>query len=163
VVSVQPGSVPPALNARPRRPRSQAAHDAILRAFREELIEVGFERLRLERVAMRAGASKATIYRRWRSKEDLAHELLRELVAPHLAVGDMGDTRLEMVSVALDVIRRLTDSDFGPVIRRLLCEIAGNPLMGESFRLSVIEARRAEIRGVIHRGIVRGVAALRRP
>jgi AcrR family transcriptional regulator len=138
------------------RPRSESSHRAILDAFRDLLIEVGFARLRLEHVAARAGASKATVYRRWRSKEELAGELVRELGTPHVAVADLGDARQELVSVAADVIWHLTESDFGPVFRRLLCEIAGNPAVGEPFRATVIQARREEVRRVIERGIARG-------
>jgi hypothetical protein len=54
------------------------------------------------------------------------------------------------------VIWRLTETDFGPVIRRLLCEIAGNPDVGEPLRATVIEARREEVRRVVERGIARG-------
>jgi AcrR family transcriptional regulator len=78
-------------------------------------------------MAARAGASKATIYRRWRSKEELAVELVRELGTRLAVVADLGDARQELISVAADVIWRPTESDFGPVMRRLLCEIAGNP------------------------------------
>jgi AcrR family transcriptional regulator len=72
------------------RPRSEGAHRAIRDAFLELLIDVGFARLRLEHVAARAGASKATIYRRWRSKDELAIELLHELAAPFLAIPETG-------------------------------------------------------------------------
>jgi AcrR family transcriptional regulator len=137
------------------RPRSEIAQRAILDAFQDLLIEVGFARLRLEHVAARAGTSKATIYRRWRSKEELAVELVRTLGTPHVAVADLGNARRELIAVAADVILRLTDSDFGPVIRRLLCEIAGNPAVGEPFRETVIKARRDEVRRIIERGIAR--------
>jgi AcrR family transcriptional regulator len=79
-------------------PRSESAHHAILEAFRELLLEDGFARLRLEHVAARAGASKATIYRRWRSKEDLAVDLLHELATPFLPIPDSGDMRAELVT-----------------------------------------------------------------
>src|SRR5262245_6818537 len=68
------------------RPRSDAAHRAMLYAAREELVEHGFTRFRLEHVAARAGVGKSTLYRRWPSKEALAQELLSELAAPHIAV-----------------------------------------------------------------------------
>lgn len=147
----------PLAAAAPRgRPRSGVAQRAILGAFQDLLIEVGFARLRLEHVAARAGTSKATIYRRWRSKEELAIELLREQSAPRVAVTDRGSARTELIAVAMDIIGRLTAPAFGAVIRRLLCEIAGNPAVGEPFRALVINARRDEIRGVIERGIARG-------
>ena len=138
------------------RPRSEGAHRAILNAFQELLIEVGFARLRLEHVAARAGASKATIYRRWRSKEELAIELLHELSSPSLVIPDSGDTRAELVTVTQSCIGRLTESDFGPVVRSMLCEIAANPTVGDRFRAVVVQARRDEVRRVIERGIDRG-------
>lgn len=138
------------------RPRSEKARRAILEAFRELLIDGGFARLRLEHVAARAGVSKATIYRRWASKEELAIELLHELAAPFLAIPNSGDTRAELVSVAQSCIGRLTESDFGPVVRAMLCEIAANPGVGDQFRAVVVEARRDEVRDVIERGIARG-------
>src|SRR5712691_6334503 len=56
------------------RPRSEEAHQAILDAARDLFIQDGFANLRLEHVAARAGVGKATIYRRWSSKEELALE-----------------------------------------------------------------------------------------
>lgn len=147
----------PLLVISPRgRPRSERSHRAILEAFRELLIEDGFARLRLEHVAARAGVSKATIYRRWRSKEELAMELLHELAAPFLAIPDSGDTRAELVTVAQSCIGRLTESDFGPVVRAMLCEIAANQAVGDGFRSVVVQARRDEVQRVVERGIARG-------
>ena len=138
------------------RPRSESANRAILEACRELLIEVGFARLRLEHVAARARVSKATIYRRWHSKEELAIEVLHELAAPFLAIPDSGDTRAELVAAAQACIARLTDSDFGPVVRAVLCEIAANPAVGDRFRAVVMHDRRDEVRRVVVRGMVRG-------
>ena len=76
----------PATAARGGRPRSERAHQAILAAARELLIEEGFASLRLEHVAARAGVGKATIYRRWASKEALAQDLLTQLAGPHIEV-----------------------------------------------------------------------------
>jgi AcrR family transcriptional regulator len=148
--------MPLAVLARRGRPRSESAHRAILEAFRELLLEDGFARLRLEHVAARAGVSKATIYRRWSSKEELAIELLQELASSHVPVAETGDSRRDLVAVTQGLIERLTTSSYGPVIRALLCEIAATPAVGDRFRASVIEARREEIRGIVERGVARG-------
>ncbi len=140
----------------PGRPRSEAAHRAILDAARELLVEEGFTRLKLERVAARAGVGKATIYRRWPAKEELTLELLLELAAPHLAIHDVGDTRAELLAAVENPIRAITASPFGPVIRAMLSQIAGNPAIGDPFRSAVVAARRAEIGRTIERGIARG-------
>ena len=138
------------------RPRSEKAHRAILDAARAELIEEGFTRFRLEHVAARAGVGKATIYRRWPSKEALAGELLAELAAPHIAVVDSGDTRAELASCTDNALRAIRDTTFGPVVRALLSQIAVNPRLGDPFRATVVQARRAEIARVVQRGIARG-------
>ena len=138
------------------RPRSDRIHRAILDATRDLLIENGFTRLRLEAVAARAGVGKATIYRRWPSKEALALDLLLELAAPHLSVDDTGHTRDELRAVVLNAIRGLTETSFGPVMRALMSQIAGNPAIGDPFRETVVAARREQVVQVIERGIDRG-------
>ena len=138
------------------RPRSDEAHEAILDAARDLLIEAGYDRLRLEHVAKRAGVGKATIYRRWSSKEELAEALLEQLASPHLTIPDSGDTRNELLQVVTNAIRGLAGSAFGPVVRALLSQIAINPLLGDPFRESVVRTRRAQVSGVIERGIARG-------
>ena len=138
------------------RPRSDRIHRAILDATRELLVQDGFTKLRLERVAARAGVGKATIYRRWPSKEALALELLFELAGPHIEVAESGDTRGELKAVVMNSVRSITETPFGPVIRALLSQIAGNPSIGDPFREMVVGARRSQVALVIERGIARG-------
>lgn len=119
-------------------------------------MENGFSRFRLEHVAARAGVAKATIYRRWPSKEALAQELLAELAAPHIAVADVGDTGAELAAAVGNALHAVAETPFGPVIRALLSQIAVNPNLGDPFRASVVRARREEVARVIERGIARG-------
>jgi AcrR family transcriptional regulator len=142
--------------ARGGRPRSERAHQAILTAARQLLIEEGFAAMRLEHVAVRAGVGKATIYRRWASKQALAQDLLTQLAAPHIAVADSGNTRDELLAAVTNPMRAVSETDFGPVIRAMLSQIASDPSIGDPFRATVVEARRAEITRVIERGIARG-------
>jgi len=138
------------------RPRSDRAHRAILDAARALLVEEGFSGLRLEHVAARAGVGKATIYRHWGSREELALELLMELAGPHIPVAETGDTRQELLATVMNPIRALTQTAFGPVIRALVSQIATDPHLGDRFRATVVQARRAEVARVLARGIERG-------
>jgi AcrR family transcriptional regulator len=140
----------------PGRPRSKEADRAILDAARDLLVEEGFTRLRLEHVAARAGVGKGTIYRRWPSKEALTLELVLGLAAPHLDISDVGDTRAELRAAAANPLTAITDTPWGPVIRAMLSQIAGNPTIGDPFRAAVVARRRAEVARVIERGIARG-------
>jgi AcrR family transcriptional regulator len=138
------------------RPRSDAANKAILYAAREELVEHGFTKFRIEHVATRAGVGKATLYRRWSSKEALAQDLLADLAAPHIAVDDVGDTRQELYQCVEHALHAIRDTPFGAVIRALVSQIAINPKLGDPFRATVVQARREEIAKVVARGIERG-------
>jgi AcrR family transcriptional regulator len=144
------------VTSRPGRPRSDRARRAICQAFRDILLTEGFDKIRFEHVAARAGVGKATIYRHWSSKQALAHEVLFELANPHLAVPDVGDTRTELLATVVGSMRVLTETDFGPVMRALLSEIARDPELGDPFRATVVQARRDEVDRVIARGIRRG-------
>lgn len=138
------------------RPRSDRAHRAILDATRELLVENGFSRLRLEHVAARAGVGKATIYRRWATREALVLELLMELAAPHIEIEDVDDTHAELLAATTHAMRALTETPFGPVIRALLSHIACNPALGDPFRAAVVQGRRDAVAAVMARGIARG-------
>src|SRR5262245_26213584 len=93
-------STPPQA-ARRGRPRSDATNRRILAAARELLTEGSYADFRMEHVAARAGVSKAAIYRRWRSKQALAQELLVELAGPHIAIAESGDTREELLAAVV--------------------------------------------------------------
>lgn len=156
---VQDSSDPRAPSSRSQhggRPRSERAHQAILAAARELLIADGFAAMRLEHVAARAGVGKATIYRRWASKEELAQELLLQLASPHIAVVNSDTTRAELLAAVMNPMRAVTETDFGPVIRALLSQIASDPSLGDPFRATVVQARRDEVARLIERGIARG-------
>ncbi len=137
------------------RPRSDVARQSILDAARDLIVRFGFEDLHLEHVAAKAGVGKATIYRRWSSKEALALDLLLELATPHLVVVDTGDTREELVAVVHNTVRALAETPFGMVLKALMSQIAINPALGDSFRRTIVTARQLEIEAVLQRGIAR--------
>ena len=63
----------------PGRPRSAQADEAILQATLELLATDGYRRLTIEAVRERAGVGKATIYRRYGSKEELVSAAIAHL------------------------------------------------------------------------------------
>jgi AcrR family transcriptional regulator len=56
------------------------------------------DRLTVEGVAARSGVAKTTIYRRWRSKEDLALAVLLDMTEQVVDVPELDDTRAELVA-----------------------------------------------------------------
>ena len=63
------------------RKRDADRTDAILAAAGELLVQVGFDRLRIQDVADRAGSGTGAIYRRWPRKEALLAEAIRAMPA----------------------------------------------------------------------------------
>ena len=63
---------------RPRR-RGDVLNSAIFEATLDELAEVGYAKLTMEGVAARAGASKASVYRRWPSRMELALDAVHHM------------------------------------------------------------------------------------
>jgi len=83
--------------ARPGRSRSEASRLAILEATRDELVERGYDKLSLERIAAAAGVGKQTIYRWYPSKSALVAEgVLHGHLMDHIAIPDTGDTRADV-------------------------------------------------------------------
>ncbi|MCU1346179.1 MAG: putative TetR-family transcriptional regulator [Acidimicrobiia bacterium] len=83
--------------ARPRgRPREADRTPAILAATIELLDDVGYDQMRVQDVADRAGVGLATIYRRWPTKQALVIEALR---AKPLDLPDTGNVRADLASM----------------------------------------------------------------
>jgi AcrR family transcriptional regulator len=65
--------------SRPGRKRDESRDGTILQATLAVLAETGYERMTTDMVAARAGASKATMYRRWPSKPELVVDAVASL------------------------------------------------------------------------------------
>jgi AcrR family transcriptional regulator len=79
------------------RPRSAAIDQRILTVAVEHLRERGYGELSIEQVACAAGVSKATVYRRYRNKADLASAALASVSAARFAKPLPDDTRDALV------------------------------------------------------------------
>ncbi len=129
---------------------------AILEATRELLIEQGVHGLTMEGVAARAGVAKTTIYRRYRSKHELALAVLFDMVERIVAVEDTGDTRAELIAFVDAAVRVLESTLMGRVMRGLVSDFATDPELGKAFREQVVSVRLTEVQRLVDRGIERG-------
>ncbi len=147
---------------RPRgRPRSEEAGRAILEATLRLLGELGYARMSIEAIAAEAGVGKATIYRRYRGKADLASAAVAQLTDPG-APPDTGDTLADVREILRVVHRQFTQGPWGSVtagmamLGTLMVEEQRNPGLLDLFRERVILPRRRMLRAVLERGLVRG-------
>src|SRR5467141_3226536 len=103
--------------AGPGRPRRSSTGHAILKATREIIGRAGVHGLTVEGVAARSGVAKTTIYRRWRSKEDLALAALLDLIQQEPPVRHVGGTRAALSLYLGSLIDNLNSKLYGRIIR----------------------------------------------
>jgi len=139
----------------PGRPRSAAAHKAILHSAVALFIEQGFEGMSMEAVAARAGVGKATIYRRWPSKEELVIDAVTQVFA-EAATPNTGMVRDDLVQSGRELHVLMSSSPTGEVFPRMAAEVARRSPLGRLYGERVIGPRRAILGEVLRRGIERG-------
>jgi AcrR family transcriptional regulator len=140
----------------PGRPRSAAADEAILQAALSLLAEDGYRALTMEGVRERAGVGKATIYRRYGSKEELVSAAIEHLNSDIPMPEDTGSMLGDFAATAQTILERAAGTGALALMPRLLSEVAGEPEMHALFSQHLVEPRRRVVRGIVERAKVRG-------
>lgn len=118
------GSEPP---LPPGRPRSETASRAILDAVLDLIAEQGtITTLSMESVAARAGTSKATIYRRWSSKEELVAAAVESIKAPPAYDLPHASVRDDLVRMGRAVRTDVSDKE-RRILKCIMVESDANP------------------------------------
>jgi AcrR family transcriptional regulator len=139
----------------PGRPRSEASHQAIIRATLELLLETGYRSLTMDAVRARAGVGKATIYRRWSSKEELVRDAI-VFMHDDIQAPDTGSVRGDFEGMAARVRSAAQRSGAATFMPRLLGETANDPELHAIFSANLVEPRRAQMRAILARAVARG-------
>jgi AcrR family transcriptional regulator len=136
------------------RPRSAESHAAILQAALELVVEDGLRGTTIEGIAARAGVGKATIYRRWKTKEELFIEALRTVAFP-LPDPDTGSLRGDVEAIIAFNLEHATRKA-ALLMPRLMVEAADDPELFAVMQDVLVEPRRAVLRTILRRGVQRG-------
>ncbi|HEV3364376.1 MAG TPA: TetR/AcrR family transcriptional regulator [Acidimicrobiia bacterium] len=137
----------------PRR-RSRRAETAILEATIALLAELGFGGLTIDGIAARAGVGKATIYRHWSSKAEVALEAFRAFVPP-LDDPETGSFADDIRSLVHQIVDGLSNSPLAGILPSLVEAAERDPEMERLFR-EFGTSRRAVFRGIFNRAAARG-------
>ncbi|SFH45607.1 transcriptional regulator, TetR family [Palleronia marisminoris] len=126
----------------------------LFKALFEEWAETGYAAISLERVAARAGAGKAAIYRRWPSKVEFACDAIQVVCLGLPDLGDCCSLRKE-----LDAFLRKTRVVLRhPMIRKIILDAAAErdrtPELSAVLD-AVVAARRRFGNGMLDRAIAR--------
>ena len=131
---------------RPGRPRRRSTDDAITTAALDVLAERGFQAATIEAIAERAGVGRNTIYRRWRSKEELIADALRELTTD-FDVWRSDDLFTLLLNWLRDFSRTFSDPLLGRLLAGVLGELQRNPVFADVYAERVVRPRRDALLG----------------
>lgn len=136
--------------------RGESRENAILRAAFELLAEIGYERLTMDAVAIRARASKATIYRRWPGKAELVAAALRQYAGNDTMQVDASDSLrgdlIALLRALRDKFQRSDSALYSGLIRAMqsdpeLADIMRAQIANNKAMVSDLIAGRAAQRG----------------
>jgi len=137
----------------PGRPRDARCDGAILDATLELAGAVGLGGLTMDAVAARAGVSKATIYRRWSSKEALVLDAWMASF-PIESVPDTGSLTGDLIAHSRQFRDAVSTGTFGRVLPQMVAAARVNDELAEVYRRLVAD-RRARVRVALERAVER--------
>lgn len=138
----------------PRR-RGAALNSAIFEAVRAEIAESGYAALTMERVAERARASKASLYRRWPGRAALVLDAAYDVMPNDSSVPDTGSLRGDVLALMRQIVR-LLDGVLGEAMLGLLGESLQNPEAAAQIREFGRGNMVRTMREVVGRAVARG-------
>ena len=109
----------------------------------------------VDEVAAMARAGKATVYRRWAGKEDLAFAALEQLYTTKLPIPDTGNVRDDLV-IATRMALEFSASETGRAYMRMTCAESLRDRRIASLYTAAFEAQEEAARIMLQRGIDRG-------
>jgi hypothetical protein len=151
----------PAAGAKLGRKRDHTRDPEILAAALEVLAETGFDGMTIDMVATRAKAGKATLYRRWPSK----NELVIDAVAC-MKPGDLDESHLpDTGTLRGDLVAMIKPRSIEEAVRKMqimaavMSMISATPDLADAAKDALIKPRAAANRFLIRRAIDRGEVA----
>ncbi|AHH97759.1 TetR/AcrR family transcriptional regulator [Kutzneria viridogrisea] len=122
----------------------------------EVLAERGYAGLTMDAVAARAQASKATIYRRWRSKAQLVKAALDALDArDNAAVPDTGTLRGDLVAI-VEALRAKASQSYVSMIGDLAQAMRHDEELAQALAEHIANEELSPFHDALHRAMDRG-------
>jgi AcrR family transcriptional regulator len=140
------------------RPRDPATDQKITKAAADLMLLRGYDRTTVDDVADRAGVGKATVYRRWPSKEDLAVAAMETLYSAEMPEPDTGSIRGDLAASYRSVLAFVNTPEGEAYLRTSIAESVRDDRIAALYRASTQrreDASRATFERAIERGEVR--------
>ncbi|MDP9461603.1 MAG: TetR/AcrR family transcriptional regulator [Actinomycetota bacterium] len=137
------------------RPRDPSRDGVIRAAILRLLAEVGYGALTMDAVASEAGVGKATIYRRWRTKQDLVVDTISDLNRAEAAPPDTGSLEGDLRQMLRSLVTVITGPT-GAATLSLLSTVPHQPALAEAFRNGPLAVWRQSFEEIWSRAEQRG-------
>lgn len=137
------------------RPRDPSRDGVIRAAILRLLADVGYGALTMDAVASEAGVGKATIYRRWRTKQDLVVDTISDLNRAGSTTPDTGSVEGDLREMMHQMVA-LISGPTGAAALSLLSTMPHQPALAEAFRQGPLAMWRQAYEDIWHRAEQRG-------
>jgi AcrR family transcriptional regulator len=142
------------------RPRDGAVDEAILKTAIELFVEHGVEGANFDQIAKRSGTSRASIYRRWNSKEELLASALRSTkktpaISPETIAGMSPGELIGLLRETF--VDALTQSGLRELIAQLIGSLPIHPELLAIYREEFIDPLWGAMWVVLEKAVTAGV------
>lgn len=138
------------------RPRSEDVDRGILEAVLDAIANGGIAAVSIEGVATRAGVGKASIYRRFDSKEELIVAALIHMREQSPRVPVTGSARERLVALLEGLRTNMSGTREGRIMLAVMSSGQDNPDLAKLVYERIVVRRRAVLRSLIEEGIASG-------
>lgn len=136
--------------------RSPQSTEAILDAAAAILEEHGYRAFTMDALVERAGSSKPTIYRWWRSKGALLRDVYERAALTFVASPDTGDLQTDLVVHIRSLWAWWRSSSAGETLRSYIIEIQLDPSAIQELRKEFMPRRERTLRMIFSKAVARG-------
>lgn len=152
-----PGVAPEPVPVRRKRgrPRDPEADGRILDAAAALILAHGFDNMTVDDVAARAHVGKATVYRRWAKKEDLAVAAMGQLYDAQMPTPDTGNIETDLREAFAQVLAFANSAQGSAYIRTCIAESVRDPRIAALYRAANNRAENSA-KLMFQRAIARG-------
>ena len=117
---------------------SERKRASVLLGAAQVFIEEGYSQATMDRVAQAAGVSKRTVYKHFRSKQELFNVVVDGIWTRITAwsvewMNPEGDPRTELRAFAVEMLEQLLHPDVLPILRMAAAEFMQRPDLGREF------------------------------
>jgi AcrR family transcriptional regulator len=148
-------AAPPVVRRKRGRPRDPEADGRILAAASSLILLRGFESMTVDEVATNAGVGKATVYRRWARKEDLAVAAMEQLYRDEMPAPDTGSIQGDLRAMFSSVLAFVNSPAGTDYVRTTIKESMRDERIATLYREASVRAEQRAVE-VFERAIERG-------